>query len=451
MLGEAVFQRLVERAPFCAMFRATAENLLAAPFLDDLFEQTAQVQWTKELTFSALADLLARVVLRARPSVCAAHRLDGPFPVSLTAVYGKLQNVEPQVGEALVAQTARRAAGVLAQWPAALRPDPIAGLHLVTADGNYLAGTEHRPGPLRGSGAAALPGMAVVRRDDRTGLLTHAALREDAYTNERALLGVVLSWLLARQLLLGDRNFCTLDFLAGLEGQQNYYLIRHHQQVPLEGLGPAEPAGRTDTGAVYEQRVRRGDGRACRLVLIRLNQPTRDGETEVRLLSNVPAGSANAKTLADLYLRRWTVEASFQELTEVLRCAVDTLAYPKAALFGFALALVAYDLLAVLKGALASVHGQEAVEQGLSGYYVAQEVASTYAGMEALLPAGAWEPFAALSAAALAAWLQGVARQVEWQKYRKSKRGPRKPPAIHRTQRGSHRSTDRVLQNRRTT
>src|SRR5262245_59544919 len=178
MLGEAVLERLIEEAPFCAMFRATAENLPAAPARDALFEETARPQWTREVTFSALASLLSRVVLRARPSVCAAHRLGG-LPVSPSATYAKLRNVGPAVGEALVAQTAARAAGVPAQWPAARRPDPVPGLHPVTADGNYLAGTQRRTRALRGGGAAALPGMAVVLRDDRTGLLAHAALRED--------------------------------------------------------------------------------------------------------------------------------------------------------------------------------------------------------------------------------------------------------------------------------
>jgi len=366
MLGDVLLQRLTEQAPFCAMFRATAENLLAAPLVDALFERTAQVQWTKELTFSTLADLLCRVVLRVRPSVCAVHRLDGPFPVSLTAVYAKLQHVEPAVSEALVAQTAARAAAILAAWPAALRPDPIAGLHLLTVDGNYLAGTEHRPLPLRHSGAACLPGMSVVLRDDRTGLLSRVALREDAYTNERALLDEVLSWLGPNQLLLGDRNYCTLDFLAGLADRQAFYLIRHHQQVQLSPQGPLQPKGQTATGVVSEQRVRLSSGRRCRLVRIRLFQPTREGETEIRLLSNVSARKANAKTLADVYVRRWRIETSFQELTDLLRCEVDTLAYPRAALFGFALALVAFNLMAVLKGALASVQGQAVVEQELS-------------------------------------------------------------------------------------
>jgi hypothetical protein len=39
-----------------------------------------------------------------------------------------------------------------------------------------------------------------------------------------------------------------------------------------------------------------------------LDQPTRDGETELHILTNVPAKDARAKVIADLYRRRWTIE-----------------------------------------------------------------------------------------------------------------------------------------------
>ncbi len=50
MLGDVLLQRLTEQVPFCALFRATAENLLAAPLVEALLERTAHGQGTKELT-----------------------------------------------------------------------------------------------------------------------------------------------------------------------------------------------------------------------------------------------------------------------------------------------------------------------------------------------------------------------------------------------------------------
>ena len=51
--------------------------------------------------------------------------------------------------------------------------------------------------------------------------------------------------------------------------------------------------------------------------------------------------------------------------------------YPKAALFGFCLALVAYDMLAVVMAALRSMHGATIIDQELSLYEVANNIAQT--------------------------------------------------------------------------
>ena len=45
---------------------------------------------------------------------------------------------------------------------------------------------------------------------------------------------------------------------------------------------------------------------------------------------------------------------------------MNTLGYPKAALFGFCLALVASNVLAVVLAALRGVHGEDTVEHEVS-------------------------------------------------------------------------------------
>jgi Transposase DDE domain len=460
MWMDEVFERFCEKSPFSVMARAALEHLFADPFLDEVFEGHAQAQYTKDLAFSAVASLLTQVVLRCRPSVRNAYLRRGGVGATLKCVYEKLQRVEPAVCEALVRHTADRAGEVLARWPLALRPDPVPGLRLRVLDGNYLAGTQRRLKALRGDGAAALPGMSVVMRDDRTGLLARLASREDAYTNERALCGELLGWAEPGDLVVADRNFCFLDYLSGLAGKGAYFVVRHHEQVALTELTEPRYVGRTETGEVYEQEVEigpRGRRRKLRCVIVRRFEPTEEGDTEVRLLSNVPPEKADAVTLAGVYLRRWKVENAFQELTEQLRCEVDTLGYPRAALFGFSLAVCAYNLLAVLKGALAAVHGQEKVEKELSTHALAQEISQDLSGLKIALGEEYWGRFAAMTGAALAGWLEGVARRVPWQAYGKAKRSaaraqapaPDDPPKRKGSRRRTHVSTARVLQDHR--
>lgn len=61
--------------------------------------------------------------------------------------------------------------------------------------------------------------------------------------------------------------------------------------------------------------------------------------------------------------------------------------YPKAAVFGFCVAVAA----------LRSVHGEEKVREEVSGYYMALECAMVYAGMMIALPAESWEKFGRMS------------------------------------------------------
>src|SRR2546426_1941309 len=60
-----------------------------------------------------------------------------------------------------------------------------------------------------------------------------------------------------------------------------------------------------------------------------------------------------------LFRSRWTLETAFQHLEAYFHAEINTLGYPKAALFGFCLALVADNLLAVVLAALRGVHGQD--------------------------------------------------------------------------------------------
>jgi hypothetical protein len=454
---DVVFERFCERSPFSVMTRATFERLFSDEALDRLFEEKALAQYHRQLAFSDVAALLTQVVLRVRPSLRNAYR-EAPVrpPATLKAVYEKAAGVEPAVCSALVERVAEAAGQALAQMPGSCRPDPVPGLRLLTFDGNHLAGTQKRLKPLRGEGAAALPGMSVVARDDRTGLLSRLACSEDAYTSERALAGRIAGWVRADDLVVADRYYCFFSLLRRLIDKDAFFVVRHHPQVVLTELSELRHVGTSRTGEVYEQEVEAGPrGRRVRLrrVVVRLFEPTPEGETEVRLPSNVPADKADALLLAEVYLRRWRVEHSFQELTEQLRCEVDTLGYPKAALFGFGLAVCAYNLLAVLKGALAAVHGQQKVEAELSAYEVAQDVSQDGSGLDVALPAWFWSRFARMGDAAFAGWLIGMARRVDWDRYKKARRSPPRkkgpgeqaPPRRKGGRRRPHVSTARVL------
>ena len=139
-----------------------------------------------------------------------------------------------------------------------------------------------------------------------------------------------------RDVWVADRNFCTTDFWFALATRRAYGVLRHHANLSWQPFGKRRYVGRTETGRVYEQRGHiyddAGNVLELRRLTIALDKPTRDGDTEIHILTNLPA-RVRAKTIARLYQKRWSIEKAFQELTVALKCEVNTLAYPRAALF----------------------------------------------------------------------------------------------------------------------
>src|SRR5215468_5308839 len=127
---------------------------------------------------------------------------------------------------------------------------------------------------------------------------------------------------------------------------------------------------------------------------------------------------------------------------------INTLGYPQAALFGFCRALVAYTMVAVVMAALRSVHGTEPIDQELSLYYVANDIAQTYHGMMIAIPEHEWRVFSRMHPAAMVATLKELAQKVSLKAYRKSPRGPKKPrPKREGSTKASHVSTAKILRN----
>jgi hypothetical protein len=451
MLPQA-FRPFLEQRPICVMAQAVLENLFQPQRLDDLFARTAQRQYTRTLLFSALVQLMLAVVLCVEPSVFAAYRKRRrQLRVSDQSVYDKLDGLELGISAALVADSAQQAAPVIDALDAR-RPPWLPGYRVRILDGNHLSATEHRLDALRTTWAAALPGKVLAVLEPQTGLATDVLLTPDGHAQERSLLDEALRLVRGRDLWLADRNFCTLGFLFGIAAAGACFVIRQHGTVKGRLRGRRRLVGVGPTGKVYEQAVElthAGVTRTFRRVTVELNQPTRDGDWVLHLLTNLPAAEANAVVVARLYAQRWTIETLFYEVTQTLACEIDTLCYPKAALFTFCLALVASNAVAVIKAALRAAHGAEEADE-LSGYYLALEVEQAHDGMMVALPPAQWAVFQRMGPQEFAAALTAMARQVDLAAYRKSKRGPKKPPPKRSAyQNGGHVSTHKLLAERR--
>lgn len=430
MLGK-VFERFVEKAPVAVMVRGILERTLGPEALNTLYDRVADRQYTRELLFSSVFQLMNLVVCRVQPSIHAAYQDNKEdIGTSITAVYDKLSGIDTVTSQALVGETAKQMAESVREMNGTRSPW-LPGYRVKVLDGNCIEATEHRLKALRGIASGALPGKSLVIYEPELEMATAVFPCEDGHAQERSLLSEVLPTVVGGDLLIMDRNFCVRAFLEGIGARQAYFICRQHQGLPWEEEGEERFIGTSETGAIYEQwvRVSHGEGVVCRYRRVRivLKKATRDGDKVLNLLTNLPETAADARQIAELYRKRWTIETAFQELEAHLHSEINSLGYPKAALFGFCVALVTYNVLAVVKAALRSVHGEEQIANEVSGYYLAGHLERTYDGMMIAVPEEEWHIFQNMSTGTFTHTLKQLANKVNLARFKKHKRGPKKP------------------------
>lgn len=455
ILGKA-FEKFADGSPVCVMIRGSLEYALSEEFVNQIFADTALRQYTRGLLFSDVVDVMGGVVCQVFPSVYAAYQKQrARFSVSRRALYGKINHVEPRVTRALVVQTARRLDPVVRKLRKRCNGKSLLpGFRVRILDGNHLAATEHRIQELRDIAAGPLPGQTLAVFDPDLRLIVDAFPCEDGHAQERSLLIDVLDSMQSGEVWIADRNFCTSLFLFETATNHAYFIIRQHAtNVRWEPVGERRKVGRTDTGVVYQQRVEAiddwGNRLSLRRITIKLDQPTEDGDTEIHILTNLP-NRVKATRIAEAYRGRWKVEGAFGELATALHCEIKSLGYPPAALFAFGMGLVAYNILSVVRSALAAAHGEDCLDE-ISAYYVADEIRGMMRGMMVAISDEHWRRhFGKRTAHQMANVLLALAKRVDLECFRKHRRGPKKPrPKRTKFKKQTHVSTARILEESR--
>jgi hypothetical protein len=428
------------------------ERVLNPEQIDKWFDQSAEQQYTRSLLFSTLFDMMSDVVCGPHKSVHSAYQASKEdIRVSITSVYNKLNGIEVKTSAALVRYAAKEIKAIIENL-GGTRPPLLPGFKVKILDGNCLEASEHRIRKLRSLTAGPLPGKSLVVLDPSLRMPIDVFLSEDGHAQERSLLPEVLATIEPEDVWVADRNFCTRNFLFGIKDRGAFFVIREHKSLPWEPLTEEQCAGSIETGEVFEQYIRitdeSGNRKIIRRIRVRLNKPTRDKDTDIYILSNLPKRAAHALTIAELYRDRWKIEKVFQELEAHLNSEINTLGYPPAALFAFCIALIVYMILAGLKGAISCVHGVDTVENKISGYYLADELSATYRGMMIAIADEEWSVFRRYSMPELIKILKQLAANIRLSAFQKHPRGPKKKqPKRISDPSTPHVSTARILAN----
>jgi IS4 transposase len=320
-------------------------------------------------------------------------------------------------------------------------------------DGNHLPASEKRLKPLRGFRGAALPGHSLVVYDAELDLVSDLVACEDAHAQERTVMRELIERVQPDELWLADRNFCTSAILFGIANRGSRFLIREHGATPNpKELGQLKQVGRVETGKVSLQKVECSDpqGRKLRMrrIVLELDEPTEDEEKTIRLLTNAPVRELSTRQAVRMYRNRWRIEGMFQRLEAALNSELRSLGAPRAALLAFTVAVVAYNVLALVQRAIAASHPPEKTGIELSFYYVANELRLNYAGMMVALPPESWPRLNAESSKQIARRLKELATQVQPHKLRKHPRDSKpkpKPGYAPGSEARRHVATSRIL------
>ncbi len=423
-----LFEQATAKMPISVMTRLLMGSVFDSKWIDEVFEKNRERQYSRELLFSTVVEMMSMVSLGVCQSLhSASQTYKEKLNVALSSLYDKINRTEPKLLQELVRQSAMRLGPVLE--PLNL-PVTLSGYRVRMVDGNHLPASEKRLTALKAQTGAALPGHTLVVYDADQSLVTDIAPCEDAYASELTIIEPLLERAQFDEVWIADRHFCVRKVLMGLQNRGAYFIVRETSQnhPRLSQESELYSVGRCETGEVYEQTISlRDEDQTWRRIEVRLDHPTSSGDPRLRIWSNLPV-EVGAQKIADLYRKRWRIEGMFQRLEADLKSEIRTMGHPRAALLGFATAILAYNILALLKIVIEQAHQEQEVE--VSTYYMANEVRMAYYGMMSFLPPETWDSWLKLyQGPALGELLLQIARYVDPQRIRVRRRGPKKPKA----------------------
>ena len=425
-----IFNKFSDKAPISIIFRATLERTINPEFINNLYDDVSQKQYTRKLIFSTIFELMNVVVCKIKPSINAAYKENSDnINSSLTAVYDKINGVEIGTSQALVRETSIKMAEVIHSVSGRCEPW-IPGYRIIVMDGNCIEATERRIDELRDTKSGALPGKSLVIYEPELEMATDVFPVEDGHAQERSLLDQVLPTIEKNDVLVMDRNFAVRSFLAGITKQQAYYIVRKHKGLAWSVAGEEKYAGKDEGNKIYEQLCTIEDDNGVsikvRRIRIELKESIRNGEKELVIFTNLSRSAAPAKLIAEIYRKRWSIETAFQELEAHLHSEINTLGYPKAALFGFCTALIAYNAMAVVKGVLRRVYGEKNIRDNFSVFYMAIHLQMERTGIDMMVEESEWNIFKNMSINNFSVFLVELTEKVNLSHYQKSKQTKRK-------------------------
>lgn len=362
---------MAARLPLAAAVFQVWRHVTGDRELQSLYDRHRGRGYERVLSFPVLVRLIADALLisdaSGRESLELARNC-GILPTSIQAAYGKLRRIPPEVSEAFLYETTRSLQDL---WPKGIvtheLPSCLSDFDVLVLDGKTVKGLHRRLKPLRGAKGGAVGGKALVAMDLRSGLAVSMQTHLDGEANEvrltPALTQAIRDSNTRRRLWVGDRAFSYIQQVLLLGDGEDAFLVRRRKDITFErDIERDALEGLDENNRRYEETwgwlSRHGMPRAVRVR--RITIALSDGES-LDLITDLLDGNAfPAAQLLQLYRKRWRIERVFQEVTKVFGLKHLIGSTPQASLFQFAICLLLYNTLQLVRAHIAAGRKQPA-------------------------------------------------------------------------------------------
>jgi hypothetical protein len=364
---DAASREVLARMPLAEAVLTLWRRIAEPSYLDKLFEQHRGRCYAKLLSFSMIVGIVRDALLQhegsGRKSMEHA-RARSELETSFAAVYGKLGRIPIPVSMAFLSGSSARLLEVYPENDKARVPIPpsLAAFRPIAFDGKAIKNVAKRLKPLRGAAGGLLGGRTLVALDVRTGLAMAMHGHPDGDANDTRfvsdLVPIVRKLVAGPRLFIVDSGFCDLTQTAHFTAESDdQFIVRYHPKVQFN-RDPQRPVlqGRDRRNRVYQEEwgwlgvARNPKRRYVRRITLK-----RPGEKDVVLVTSLCDEEAYPATdLLEIYLKRWNIEQAFQQVTEVFGLSALIASTPEGTIFQFALCLVLYNMIQVVRGIIAT-------------------------------------------------------------------------------------------------